>query len=439
VLGLKRGHIFKTFVALLGIVGACSLLVIYLVPAPPTTVLMATSLKGGGYEALGQLYRERLARAGVKVELLNTGGSTENIKLLEDASSGVQIAFTQGGISNSELAPDIMSLGRVNYQPFWIFYNGTQKLVQIRQLSGASIAVGAEGSGTQVAARQILGLSGVNSETSTFSPLGGAPAIKAMRDGSIDAVFLAYSADAPTIKTLLSDPNVQLMSMQQTEAMTKIFPYLVQLKLPQGVVDFARSIPATDVNLVGTTNAVIVRKDIHPQIIQLLLQAMSDENKKAGIFERAGEFPSPVDADFVVDENAVEFYRNGSSFFYRHLPFWMVPHVKRLLAVSFAAAAIFLPLFNYIPRLFRWIVSERLLAIYRHLRVIEDNLQKDITCSEVSVLEADLESIDRAVNLLAVPMRYSSLFFSIKVHVNLVRSRLGARRAELTRQAIKVA
>jgi hypothetical protein len=41
----------------------------------------------------------------VKVELLHTGGSAENIKLLEDANSGVKIGFTQGGISNSERAP----------------------------------------------------------------------------------------------------------------------------------------------------------------------------------------------------------------------------------------------------------------------------------------------------------------------------------------------
>jgi TRAP transporter TAXI family solute receptor len=439
VLGLKRRHIFKTFAALLCIVGATWLLVTYFVPVPPTTVLTATSLKGGGYEVLGQRYREILARSGVRLELRNTAGSTENIKLLEDAKSGVMISFTQGGISTSELAPNLMSLGRVNYQPFWIFYRGTETLEHVQQLRGKRIAVGAEGSGTQVAAKQIFGLSGVTAANATLSPLGGAPAVKALQDGSVDAVFLAYSPNAPVIKTLLREPNIRLMSIEQTEAITRILPYLVQLKLPQAVIDFEKNIPATDVNLIGTTNAVVVRKDLHPHIVHLLLQALSEEHKKAGLFERAGEFPTAADPDFVVAESAVDFYKNGSSFLYRHLPFWMVTHVQRLLAVSIAAAAIFLPLFNYVPRMFRWFVSERLISMYRRLRTIEEGLQKEITALEVSALEADLEIIDRALNILAVPTRYSNLFFPMKVHINLVRTRLGARRAELRSQLAKIA
>jgi TRAP transporter TAXI family solute receptor len=439
VLGLKRRHILKTFAALLCVVGATWLLVTYFVPTPPTTVLTATSLKGGGYEVLGQRYREILARSGVQLELRNTGGSTANIKLLEDAKSGVMISFTQGGISTSELAPDLMSLGRVNYQPFWIFYRGTETLEHVQQLKGKRIAIGAEGSGTQVAAKQIFGLSGVTTDTATFSPLGGLSAVKALKNASVDAVFLAYSPTAPVIKTLLRESDIRLMSIAQTEAITRILPYLVQLKLPRAVIDFEKNIPATDVQLIGTTNAVLVRKDLHPHIIHLLLQAMSEVHKKAGLFERSGEFPTAVDPDFVVAESAVDFYKNGASFLYRHLPFWMVTYVQRLLAVSIAAAAIFLPLFNYVPRLFRWFVSERLMSMYRRLRVIENGLQKEITIAEVSALEANLETIDRAINILAVPMRYSSLFFSLKVHINLVRTRLGARRAELRSQLPKAA
>lgn len=208
MLGSGWPGLLKGLAAGLCVLGIVSLALIYFIPAPPSTILIATSQKGGGYEFLGQRYRAILARKGVKVELLHTGGSAENIKLLEDANSGVKIGFTQGGISNSERAPNVMSLGRINYQPFWIFYRGNEKLDKIRQLSGASIAVGAEGSGTQVAAKQIFGLSDITSDNSKFSPLGGQPAVKALQDGTVDAAFLAYSANAPVIKTLFSDPNI---------------------------------------------------------------------------------------------------------------------------------------------------------------------------------------------------------------------------------------
>jgi TRAP transporter TAXI family solute receptor len=422
MLGSGWSGLLKGLAAGLCILGIVSLALIYFIPAPPSTTLIATSQKGGGYEFLGQRYRAILARKGVKVELLHTGGSAENIKLLEDANSGVKIGFTQGGISNSERAPNVMSLGRINYQPFWIFYRGNEKLDKIRQLSGASIAVGAEGSGTQVAAKQIFGLSDITSDNSKFSPLGGEPAVKALQGGTVDAAFLAYSANAPVIKTLFSDPNIHLMNISQTEALTKILPYLVQLKLPEGVINFGGSIPRTDVSLVGTTNAVIVRKDLHPQIIYLLLQAMVEEHKKAGLFERAEEFPAPLDSEFVVAESAIDFYKNGSSFLYRSLPFWMVTHVQRLIAVLLAAAAIVIPIFNFAPKLYQGFLQSRMRKLYRRLRVIENEMETHLTEDQMAALRSDFENIVRMARIL--PMRHSDLFFDFNRHIESTRSRL---------------
>jgi TRAP transporter TAXI family solute receptor len=414
--------LLKALAAAVFILGAVSLALIYFIPSPPSTVVIATSQRGGGYEFLGQRYRAILERKGVKVELLHTGGSAANIKLLEDANSGVKIGFTQGGISNSEQAPNVMSLGRINYQPFWIFYRGTEKLDKIRQLSGASIAVGAEGSGTQVAAKQIFGLSDINPDNSRFSPLGGEPAVKALQEGTVDAAFLAYSANAPVIKSLFNDPNIQLMNLSQTEALTKILPYLVQLKLPQGVIHFGRSVPLTDVSLVGTTNAVIVRKDLHPQIIYLLLQAMVEEHKKAGLFERAEEFPTPVDSEFAVAESAVDFYKNGSSFLYRSLPFWMVTHVQRLIAVLLAGAAIAIPIFNFAPKLYQGFLQSRMRRLYRRLRVIENEMETQLTEAQVAALQSDFDNIVRMARVL--PMRHSDLFFDFNRHIEATRTRL---------------
>jgi hypothetical protein len=78
-------------------------------------------------------------------------------------------------------------------------------------------------------------------------------------------------------------------------------------------------------------------------------------------------------------------------------------------------------------------------SMYRRLRTIEASLQKDVGIFEVRALEADLESVDRAIHILGVPMRHSDLFFSLKVHIDLVRTRLGSRRAELLTQVIKAA
>jgi len=122
-----------------------------------------------------------------------------------------------------------------------------------------------------------------------------------------------------------------------------------------------------------------VRKDLHPQIIYLLLQAMVEEHKKAGLFERAEEFPTPLDSEFVVAESAIDFYKNGSSFLYRSLPFWMVTHVERLIAVLLAAAAIVFPIFNLAPKLYQGFLQSRMRKLYRRLRIIENEMETQLT------------------------------------------------------------
>ncbi len=96
-----------------------------------------------------------------------------------------------------------------------------------------------------------------------------------------------------------------------------------------------------------------------------------------------------------------------------------------------AVIAIVLPLFSYAPKGYKWLVTERLNAMYRRLRRIEARLQNDVTAAEVSAREVDLDGVDRAIHSLAVPMRYSDVYFSVKSHLDLVRTRLGSRRAEM--------
>jgi hypothetical protein len=59
---------------------------------------------------------------------------------------------------------------------------------------------------------------------------------------------------------------------------------------------------------------------------------------------------------------------------------------------------------------------------------------KGASSSEFAALEAELESVDRAIHLLRVPMQHSDMYFSIESHLDLVRTRLELRRARLRRQ-----
>jgi hypothetical protein len=256
-------------------------------------------------------------------------------------------------------------------------------------------------------------------------------AVDALNDGSADAIFLNFSPDSAMLNTLLNSPKFRPMSFTDADALTRIFPFLVRLVLPRGVIDYQNKVPATDVILIATTNVVLVRKEIHPAIIDLLAQTIMEVHGPPGIFQRVDEFPTQSDPEYPMSDEARDFYRNGPSLLNRYLPFWVTNYVKRGIALLVALIAIIIPMFSYGPDLYRWLVQYRMRPLYRRLRVIETTLQTATSAPEIAALEGEVESLDRAIHGLGVPVKHSDLYFTLKSHLNLVRTRIGLRHTEM--------
>jgi hypothetical protein len=382
---------------------------IYFFPAPPSKITMATGPKGGNFELLAIPYKKIIARHHVELELRAAAGGWDNVELLIDKNSGVQATFVQGGIRGGRPTPGLSSLGRINYQIFCVFYRATEALGDLTELSGKRIALGPPNFGARQIVERILQISGVTSENSTFLPFLGQAAVNALKDGRADAAILGLASDAPLTQALLRDPGVKLMSVTDAEALTRIFPFLTRLVLPRGVIDFEKKIPASDIVLFASTTSVLVRNDLHPAHIGLLAQALLETHRAPELFQRAGDFPIPTDTEFPMAEGAVDFYKNGPSFLDRYLPFWVVPHVLRLLALLLAGGAIIYPLFNFAPKLYRWFLQSRLRQLYSRLRIVEDASQTELTAPQLVSLQTELENIDRRARIL--PHRHSDLFF----------------------------
>jgi TRAP-type uncharacterized transport system substrate-binding protein len=394
----------------------------YLVPSPPSRITIATGPKGSTFEYFGRRYRARFARVGIDLELRQTVGALENLQLLQDPKSGVQIGFVTGGISDGRQAPELLSTGLIYNVPFWIFYPSSTTLDGLPQLKGKRIAVGPEGSGTRFTAERILSKANVTAKTATLVPLEGNAAIEALDDGKLDAVLIVGGSDAPAVRALLTNPRIRLMDFPTAEAFTRIFPDLVRLVLPKGAIEIDPPNPPNDVTLVGTTAKVLIRDDLHPAVVQLLARTMKEEHSGLGLFQRSGEFPSSFDPEYPMAQVAVDYYKNGPSFLAKYLPFWMTIYAQRLIAFSVAAIAIVFPAFSFAPRLYEWVLHTRLRALYRRLRVVENELHRNLSASQIEALQNELADIDKATS--TVPMRNSDLYFMLRYHLNQTRSRL---------------
>jgi TRAP-type uncharacterized transport system substrate-binding protein len=425
MLGFNRWHLLRTVAAMLCVAGVAWLASVYLIPAPPSKIAIATSLQGDHYDVLGTRYQGILSGSSIELELRKSDGAKENLRLLSDPNSGVQAGFMQGGLSNSRLSPDLLSLGRIDYQIFWLFYPTGEAITDLTQLKRKRIALGPTESGDRAVCEKILAAAGVNYDNTTLLYVPSKDAAKALDDGTVDAVFLNLPIDSPILQSLLASPQYRLMSFSEAEALTRIFPYLVRLTLPRGTIDLGRKIPAADIDLVSTTNVVLVRKDVHPTVVDLLARAIFEAHSRPGLFQKVGDFPTQTDPEFPIAQSARDFYKNGPSFLNQYLPFWMTSYAQRVLAVLLAAIAIVVPVFNYAPKLYLWFIRERVRRLYRRLRLVDKELTTELSSSAAKAVQVELDSIARAAAV--VPMRNSELFFGLVTHIDRTRTQLGHR------------
>lgn len=423
MLGLSRRTLLGGLIVCLCAFGIISLALLYLIPTPPSKVTIGTAFKGASFDYYGQRYREKFAGANVTLELRATEGALENLKLLQDQNSGVQIAFVTGGVSDTVHSQGLLSLGTIDYLPIWIFYTSKEPIERLVELRGKRIAVGPVGSGTRYTAEKILSKGGVSSETATLAPLAGNKAAQALIDGKVDAAWILGAPDASAVQLLLRAPNVRLMNFPTAEAFTRIFPNLVRLVLPQGVVDVEANIPPNDVPLIATTVSVLVRSNLHPAIVSLLLRTMLEVHRGPGIFQKAGEFPQPTDPDYPVAASATDFYKNGPSYLQTYLPLWMTVHAQRAIALIVTAIAIGLPMFRFLPQLYQWNMRRRLLYWYGQLKALEASMDIKRSDGNLNEQQAELERIENAVSHIRFPLAFTDQLYDLRGHIHIVRRR----------------
>lgn len=393
-------------------------------PAPPTEFVISTGSVSGAYHLFGERYAKLLARERVEVRLRTSSGSVENLERLADAESGVSVALMQGGVSSAAAHPNLVTLAGLYYEPLWIFYRGERELTLLSDLVNKRVAVGPEGSGTRVLALALASASKLADKAKGFLPLGGAQAADALAAGKIDAAMFVAGPDAAVVQRLLHTAGVRLMHLSHAEAISRRFPYLATVTLPRGVIDFASDLPARDITLVATTAYLVAREDFHPALVSVLLEAASRTHRGGGIFQRPGEFPVPRDGDFVLSEAAERYFKSGSPFLQRYMPFWVANLIQRLLVLLVPLIAVVIPVMRVFPGVYRWRVRMRVFRWYRALRAVEAEAEKEPAPERARELLLQLEEIEGRVGRTRVPLTYSDYAYNLKLHIDLVRARL---------------
>jgi len=371
-------------------------------------------------------YAKVLARNGVKLKIIKSEGSLENLERLSNPSYRVDVGFVQAGLAKGQKIDKLVSLGSVAYEPLFIFYRGTKPVELLSQFKGKRLAIGPDGSGTNYLAKALLSMNEIKPGGSTkLLEMDDEEAAQDLLNGKVDAVFfMGDSASSQLMRKLLHDPGIQLVNFIQADAYTRRVGYLNKLVLPQGAIDFGENMPAHDVHLIAPSVELIARNDLHPALSDLLLEAAKEIHGRATLFQGRGEFPVPLEHEFRISDDASRFYKSGKSFLYRYFPFWMASLINRILVVFLPIVLILIPGLRVIPALYQWGTKMRIYRWYRQLLALEQDMIAGMDKNKQKELLARLDQIEQAVDNMKVPTSFADQFYVLRGHVGFVRAKL---------------
>jgi TRAP transporter TAXI family solute receptor len=422
---VRRSHLALPLIGAAVIVAAAVWAVVAVLrPLPPRTVTMATGPEGGAYHEVGKRYRELLAHHGITLQLVSTAGALENLARLRDTRSGVAVALLQSGITSAMESPDLEALGTVFYEPLWLFHRGVLEGRSLEALRGRKISIGPEGSGTRALALELLARNGVDRQFAELLSLTPQEAAESLVRGEIDAALILAAWDSPVVRRLLAEETIALASFPRADAYVALYPFLNRLTLPAGVGDLAKNRPPTDVTLLAPKASLVVRNDLHPAIQSLLLDAADQIHSGPSIFQQSKQFPAAESIDLPLSSEARQYYRSGRSFLERHLPFWLAVAIGRLLVLLIPLVGVIYPLFRLMPALYAWEVRWRIFRIYRELRLLEKDAESPGSGRTVDDLNEGLDRLEERASRLQVPLFYTNLLYTLRVHIAVVRGRL---------------
>jgi TRAP transporter TAXI family solute receptor len=388
-------------------------------PPPPREVVFTTGDPDGAYAKYAGQFKSYLEQYDITLTLRESQGSVENVSRL--ASGAATVGFVQGGTVAEDQGSDLQTLGSLYYEPLWVFHRAGEQFGSLTDMAGKTLDIGKQGSGTRALVMHLLSENNLEDKIGLYDSDSLAPA-SLLKSGQVDVVFLVAAPTSGQIRELLADEAIGLMSFTRVKAYQRIMKFLNHVTLPRGMVDLEHDIPVEDKVLLASTANLVVHKDLHPAIQDLLLQASTEIFNRGGWFENHGEFPNVKFAELMVSPEAKRFYKYGPPLLQRYLPFRLASLIDRLKVMILPLVVLMIPLMKIMPPIYTWRMRSKIYRWYQKLEKIDlANARPD---PDLAFLEQQLNEIEHEVIHVHVPPSFASQLYDLHQHIELVKRRL---------------
>ncbi|APW64763.1 hypothetical protein LPB137_02330 [Poseidonibacter parvus] len=420
---MKNKFLTVSFLTLILVVTSFYITSQFIQPASKKEFVIATGSKNGQYYKTALLYKEVLEKQKVKVNIITSNGSVDNLNLLKNKK--VDMAFVQNGIDYDKKDVQIKSLASIYYEPLWIFYkNEKYTMNYIVELTSKKISIGKKGSGTFDLASKILSDNKINNTNSNIFNDSSKEGKEKLLSGKLDAIFLVGSPHSPAIKELLENPDINLFSFKRAKAYSRQYNFLESIELYEGTINLYKNLPFHDVNLLSTTATIVVRDDFSEELTRLVLKSIKTIHNKKSLFEVENQFPSIENITIPASEEAQRYFVYGDTWLEKIFPYWIASNLDRLKILIIPLLTLLIPLIKGGFPLYKWSVRSKIYRWYDELQALDLALE-GLKIEELRSKLLEVEELKKEIKAeTKVPLSYMGEYYDLIMHLELIISKI---------------
>jgi len=374
--------------------------------------------------------QELLEENGVRASLIDTMGAEDSVNQIDNANSKMNAAFTYGAALTEQQVKGIYSLGSIDYEPIWIFYNKklSSKIKSFKDIAQYRVGCGPVESGTFKISKKLFNAHGIavekypNIQTGLFDKQ-----IEQLISGDLDVLIRITAFDNQMIVNLLKNPDIELFSLDYAKAYEKNMNYLTAFDIPAGSLNLLEQIPKKDTRVVATTTSLVVSKDMNPSLQLILLMVA-----KEGIFQsnrlffaKRNEFPAYTDHLIPISPVAKKYYEYGPPPVSQFFSYRVAAFLDRLWPAILVFLAILFPISKLSLRFRHLRTSVENYPSYELLRKIEAAVAKgNLTAAQKKGFHQELDDLKKTIARDRVSTGYERVHFDLLNAIMVMKMRI---------------
>jgi len=240
---------------------------------------------GGSYYPLGVGMSEIITKnvPGIKVDVVNTGGSTQNTTMIGTGEADIGFANGDaayeaysgtGRYQGKKLADMRVLFGGVAGGPMHMLVAKNGGITNFAQLKGKKVAIGPQGNTSEYLALTLLDkYYGVPKSEMKLSYVNYDDGIQALQDGQADAAVALGPLPVPSVKQLatLGKFPFEIIEVEEAKAQAflKDYPYFNYITIPADMYGLGHP-----VKTLASTNIVIVNAKVSEDVAYKITKAI---------------------------------------------------------------------------------------------------------------------------------------------------------------------